>query len=371
MIIRSLQLSDFRNYETLSVSFDAGTNVLYGDNAQGKTNILEAIFLSCTTKSHKGSKDAELIRFGKKEAHLRMEAEHNGLVMRSDMHLRTGLKKGVAIDGVRMKRASDYINKLRANVILFSPEDLSIIKEGPSERRRFLDMTLCQLDRGYLDALAQYQKSMKQRAQVLKQAKDGTDPGPLLDIFDEQLIESGQTIITARERFLQELSPQMRTVHAKLSGGIEAIGLKYEPHTEAAFLAERFKENRRKDLFTGQTNTGPHRDDISFPLTRVGQKEEIDIRRYGSQGQQRTAALSLKLSEIATIRQITGEEPVLLLDDVLSELDSNRQGHLLQTIGGTQTIITCTGLDDFVHHSFEINKRLRVKAGTVEEAGNT
>ncbi len=360
MIIKSLELADFRNYDNLKIDFDRGTNILYGDNAQGKTNILEAIYVSATTKSHKGSKDKEIIGFGKEEAHIRTILEKDNAEYRVDMHLRKNRSKGIAIDGQKIKRASDLIGKL--NVVFFSPEDLSIIKNGPSERRRFMDMELCQLDHIYLNSLSKYNKLVIERNKVLKDLYDHPENSVLLDVQDKQLCEYGSVIIKARDKFIKELNEIISPIHQKLTGGKELLSVYYEPNVELDDIEKRLSAARKKDIYTKQTTVGPHKDDFSFI---IGAPEGIDLRKYGSQGQQRTASLSLKLSEIEIVKRSKKENPVLLLDDVLSELDSNRQNYLLNTIGDIQTIITCTGLDEFVNNRFEIDKLFKVTDGTV------
>ncbi|MBQ8031507.1 MAG: DNA replication/repair protein RecF [Butyrivibrio sp.] len=363
MIIKSLELADFRNYDNLKIDFSSGTNILYGDNAQGKTNILEAIYVSATTKSHKGSKDKEIIGFGKEEAHIRTILEKDGAEYRVDMHLRGNRSKGIAIDGQKIKRASDLIGML--NVVFFSPEDLSIIKNGPSERRRFMDMELCQLDQIYLNSLSKYNKLGVERNKVLKDLFEHPENSVLLDVQDKQLCEYGSIIIKAREKFITELNEIIRPIHEKLTGGKELLSVYYEPNVEQADLEKKLSSSRKKDIYAKQTTVGPHKDDFSFIVKKSEEDDGIDIRKYGSQGQQRTASLSLKLSEIEIVKKSKKENPVLLLDDVLSELDSNRQNYLLNTIGNIQTIITCTGLDEFVNNRFEIDKLFRVTDGTV------
>ena len=363
MIIKSLELADFRNYDNLKIDFSSGTNILYGDNAQGKTNILEAIYVSATTKSHKGSKDKEIIGFGKEEAHIRTILEKDGAEYRVDMHLRGNRSKGIAIDGQKIKRASDLIGML--NVVFFSPEDLSIIKNGPSERRRFMDMELCQLDQIYLNSLSKYNKLVVERNKVLKDLFEHPENSVLLDVQDKQLCEYGSIIIKAREKFITELNEIIRPIHEKLTGGKELLSVYYEPNVEQADLEKKLSSSRQKDIYAKQTTVGPHKDDFSFIVKKSNEDDGIDIRKYGSQGQQRTASLSLKLSEIEIVKRSKKENPVLLLDDVLSELDSNRQNYLLNTIGNIQTIITCTGLDEFVNNRFEIDKLFRVTDGTV------
>lgn len=357
MILKSLELANFRNYEELNISFDKGTNILYGDNAQGKTNILEAIYVSATTKSHKGSKDKEIINFNKEEAHIRTYLEKENVETRVDMHLRKNKSKGIAIDGQKIKKAADLMGLL--NVVFFSPEDLSIIKDGPAERRRFADMELCQLDSFYLYNLNHYNKIIGQRNKLLKDMYFQPELKETLNIWDSQLVSFGSKIIERREQFVKQLGDIIFDIHKKLSGGKEELVIAYEPDVSIEDFEKQMKYNQDKDIRLKQTTTGPHRDDFSFVINGV------DIRKYGSQGQQRTAALSLKLSEIELVKKISKDTPVLLLDDVLSELDSNRQNYLLNSIGNIQTIITCTGLDEFINNRFEINKIFKVTNGTV------
>ncbi len=359
MIIKSLELADFRNYDFLHIDFDRGTNILYGDNAQGKTNILEAIYLSAITKSHKGSKDRDIVNFDKEEAHIRTYLEKDGIDTRIDMHLRKNKSKGIAIDGQKIKKAAELIGLL--NVVFFSPEDLSIIKNGPAERRRFVDMELCQLDQFYLYNLNHYNKIVNQRNKLLKDMYFNPSLRDTLNIWDSQLISFGSKIIERRQLFIEQLNEIILEIHRKLSGGKENLVIKYEPDTSIEDYEKTLSSNQDRDIKLKQTTTGPHRDDFCFSTGN------IDIRKFGSQGQQRTAALSLKLSEIELVKKLTKDNPVLLLDDVLSELDSNRQNYLLSTIGDIQTIITCTGLDEFVNNRFEIDKVFHIENGMITD----
>ena len=363
MIIKSIELSNFRNYENLEIHFDHGTNILYGDNAQGKTNILEAAFLSGTTKSHKGSKDKEMIRFDCEEAHIRTVVEKNEKEYQIDMHLRTRGSKGVAVNKIPIKRASELFGIL--NIVFFSPEDLNIIKNGPAERRRFLDAELCQLDKLYLSDLTKYNKILNQRNKLLKDIYYRPDLMETLSVWDEQLLETGKRIIKRRKVFIEELNEIIGQIHSNISGGKEHLILKYEPNIDDIFFADELLKAKQKDLKLCQTTVGPHRDDMLFSVN------DIDIRKYGSQGQQRTSALSLKLAEIEIVKNSIHNTPVLLLDDVLSELDSNRQNYLLNSISDIQTIITCTGLEEFVRNRFHINKVFQVINGEVFEKNDS
>lgn len=369
MIIQSLELSNFRNYSFLNMEFDKGTNILYGDNAQGKTNILEAIYVSATTKSHKSSKDKDIVNFKEEEAHIRTYLEKDNIQTRIDMHLRKNKSKGIAIDGIKIKKAAELLGIL--NVIFFSPEDLSIIKNGPSERRRFVDMELCQLDNFYLYNLNHYNKIVNQRNKLLKDLYLNPSLKETLNIWDMQLISFGSKIIERRQIFINQLNEIISEIHNNLSGGREKLRLQYEPEVTIEEYENKLTSSQEKDIKLKMTTVGPHRDDFSFLVTKIDKDEEyidetIDVRKFGSQGQQRTAALSLKLSEIELVKRITKDTPVLLLDDVLSELDSNRQNYLLNSIGNIQTIITCTGLDEFINNRFKINRIYKVTNGSVE-----
>ena len=359
MIIKSIELSNFRNYERLEIHFDDGTNILYGDNAQGKTNILEAAYFSGTTKSHKGSKDKEVIRFGCEESHIRTIVEKNEKEYQIDMHLRNRGSKGVAINKIPIKKASELFGIL--NIVFFSPEDLNIIKNGPAERRRFLDSELCQLDKLYLSDLTKYNKILNQRNKLLKDISYRHDLMETLSVWDEQLLETGKRIINRRKIFIEELNEIIGKIHSNISGGKEHLILKYEPNIDDIFFADELLKAKQKDLKLCQTTVGPHRDDMLFSVN------DVDIRKFGSQGQQRTSALSLKLAEIEIVKKSIHNTPVLLLDDVLSELDSNRQNYLLNSISDIQTIITCTGLEEFVRNRFHINKVFQVINGKVFE----
>lgn len=359
MIIRTIELSNFRNYENLKIDFDNGTNILYGDNAQGKTNILESAYVSGTTKSHKGSKDKEMIRFGETESHIRTLVEKNHMTYQIDMHIKKNRAKGIAINRVPIKKASELFGIL--NMVFFSPEDLNIIKNGPAERRRFLDSEICQLDKIYLSNLTKYNKVLNQRNKLLKDIAFHPELENTLSVWDTQLISYGRRIIARRKQFIEELNEIVYGIHKNISGGKEELLLKYEPDIEEAFFEDELNRAKVKDKKYCVTSVGPHRDDISFYIG------DIDIRKFGSQGQQRTSALSLKLSEIELVKKSIHDTPVLLLDDVLSELDSNRQNYLLNSIHDIQTIITCTGLDEFVRNRFQINKVFRVVNGVVTE----
>ncbi len=349
MFIESLELNNYRNYKNLSIKFDKKINLLYGDNAQGKTNILESLYVCATTKSHRGSKDKELINFENDESHIRVKYKKNNLPYVIDMHLKKNHSKGIAVNGVVIKKASELFGKI--NVVCFSPEDLNIIKEGPAERRRFVDLELCQLNSLYVNSLINYNGIIIQKNRLLKDAFFNKDVDKMLDVYDEQLEKYGNEIFEFRQNFIDELNPIINRIHYHLSGEKEKLKLVYERC--------EFKKQRKEELKIKTSLTGPHRDDIAFYLN------DIDLRKFGSQGQQRTAALSLKLAEIELVKNKIDDYPILLLDDVLSELDTNRQNKILSEINNIQTIITCTGVEYFINNNFNAARTMFVKDGTV------
>ena len=358
MFVESIELLNYRNYHQLHIDLHQGTNVFYGDNAQGKTNILESVYVCSTTKSHRGSKDRELIQFGEEESHIKMVVKKDGIPCRIDMHLKKNKAKGVAVNGIPIKKASELFGIV--NVIFFSPEDLNIIKNGPAERRRFLDLELCQLNKVYVYDLVQYNRVVVQRNKLLKEMDSDPSLKETLNIWDSQLVRFGSELIRLRTRFVEELNELIREIHFHLSGEREELEIRYEPNVTPETFEAELSRNRNQELRQRLTLTGPHRDDLNFIVNGA------DIRKFGSQGQQRTAALSLKLSEIELVKRTVKDYPVLLLDDVLSELDGKRQEHLLSEISHIQTLITCTGLDEFVNSRFQMDKIFKIVEGTVE-----
>ena len=357
MYIQSLELKNYRNYDRLIIEFSSGTNILYGDNAQGKTNILEAVYLGATTKSHRGSKDKEIIRFGENESHIRIHLMKQDIGHQIDMHLKKSRTKGAAIDRIPIKRSSDLLGFVP--VIFFSPDDLSIIKNGPSERRKFLDIELSQLEKMYLHQLSSYNRVMAQRNNLLKQLAYQRELLDTLDSWDLQLVKYGSEVIRYRQKFIEDLNEIIREIHKNLTGKKEKIVLKYDYSVNYDEFLTVLQRKREIDLKYASTGAGPHRDDIEFLVNG------IDIRKFGSQGQQRTAALSLKLAQIELVKRQTGETPILLLDDVLSELDSSRKNYLLDSIKDIQTLITCTGLEEFINSHLQIDKMFQVKSGKI------
>ena len=357
MYVKSLDLLNFRNYEKLSLTLDPGINIFYGANAQGKTNILEAVYLAGTSKSHRGTRDRDMIRMGESEAHIRMHVDKNDSDYRIDMHLRKNKSKGIAIGGVPIRRAGELFGIV--NIVFFSPEDLNIIKNGPSERRRLADRILCEIDRIYMSDLTQYGKCLNQRNRLLHDLYFNPSLESELPVWDEQLVNYGCRIIAKREEFVRMLENIASEIHAELTGEKEKLTLVYEPNVTVEEFADKVARSRDADRKIKSTTVGPHRDDVCIKVN------DMDLRLYGSQGQQRTTAISLKLSEIRIIEERIRNKPVLLLDDVLSELDRDRQNYLLGNIRDIQTLITCTGLDEFVQNRFEADRTFRVVNGEI------
>ena len=359
MIVESVELKDYRNYEFLDMNFNEHVNIIYGDNAQGKTNILESIYMCSTSKSHRGSKDREIIRFGEDESHIKLNVLEHGMKYRIEMHLKKNKTKGIAVNGLPIKKAVELFGII--NIVFFSPEDLNIIKNGPSERRRFMDMELSQLDKIYLSNLVNYNKVLNQRNKLLKDIAFSPSEQLMqtLDIWDMQLVKYGSLIIKGRKSFIEKINTIISDIHSRLTGGIENIKVCYVPDVDVNDFEEEVRNSRQKDIKYKVTGKGPHKDDLIFLIN------DNDVRKYGSQGQQRTAALSLKLSEIELVKLVIKDTPVLLLDDVLSELDSKRQNFLINSIGDIQTIVTCTGLEEFINNRMNINKIFKVTDGHV------
>lgn len=357
MYINTLSLKNFRNYDEEFIEFDKGVNIIYGENAQGKTNILEAIYLCSTSKSYRTSNDREMIKINEDEGHINIKYNKFNKMDQIDIHLRKNNNKGIAINKIPIKSLNQLLGNI--NVIMFSPEDLGLIKNGPKERRKFINIELCQLSPLYYYNIKQYNKVLKQRNNLLKLIKINKMSPDQLDVWDLQLLEYGNKVIEERTNFINQIRPLFNKIHYKISGEKEKINIIYDLNISSDNYEEKLKEYRLKDISVGSTLIGPHKDDIKFLLN------DIDIRKYGSQGQQRTAALSLKLSEIELVKKIIDDTPILLLDDVLSELDKNRQKYLIETLRGVQTIITCTGLEDYLINNMSIEKMYKIKEGKI------
>ena len=360
MEIKRLKLKSFRNYESLDISFGSHINILYGDNAQGKSNLLEAIYVCASSRSYRGCHDRDMIRNGDDFGHIGMELFDDPSKIEIDIHLKKNDRKGIAVNKIPIKKVSELIGTVK--LIIFSPEDLSLIKGGPSGRRNYLNMEISQLIPLYLSDYAKYKQALMQRNQLLKDIKNKPDLEKTLDIWDEQIIKYGCGIIIERTRFIKQLNEVFSDTHSFLTEKKEKAEIKYQPSMTAADLLNNFKRYRDRDLYMMSTTAGPHRDDFTILINGM------DVRQYGSQGQKKTAALALKLSEIDLIKKKKAE-PILLLDDVFSELDRKRQTELMKMIGEYQTFITCTKPDELLKQFSDISRYYLIKKGTAQESG--
>lgn len=366
MFIRSIAIENFRNYKKLFLKLDGKLNVIVGDNAQGKTNLLEALYFSGFGKSFRTHKDGDLINF---EAHygiVKIEIEKkNGYIETIEYRIHKGNKKTFFINGVNITKISDLLGTL--NIILFYPDDLKLIKESPVERRQFINRELSHISKIYCLDIIEYSKILMQRNELLKRLQFKDDFIDTLEIWNEQLADKGARIIIKRDEFCKKLNDISHEIHSKITKNKEKLKVTYVTSVKERNDYDKIKDeltrmlhkNQSMDIKRGFTSVGPHRDDLDISIN------DINIKSFGSQGQQRTAALSLKLSEIEIIQNEIGESPILLLDDVMSELDLKRQKDLIYALENVQTIITTTDvhnlLDDYINHS----KLIQIKDGNV------
>lgn len=369
MYIEHLKLKKYRNYEDLDLTFDNKINVIIGENAQGKTNLMEAIYLLAFTKSHRTSKEKELIQWDEKYAKIEGRIMKRNHDLPLEIYLSTKGKKA-KMNRIEQQRLSDYIGTL--NVVMFAPEDLTLVKGPPHIRRRFIDMELGQIQPKYIYHLTQYQKILKQRNSLLKQLRWQNNPDEvMLKVLTEQLIEHAAPILERRFQFLKLLRKWASPIHYGISRELEHLDISYSPTVEVledankekieSIYENKFYELKEKEIERGTTLVGPHRDDLIFYVN------DRNVHIYGSQGQQRTTALSVKLAEIELIHNEIGEYPVLLLDDVLSELDDFRQSHLLNTIQGkVQTFVSTTSVEGIHHETLRNADIFKVHQGTVD-----
>lgn len=338
MIFKNLSLENFRNIENESFEFDVGTNVIYGSNAQGKTNVLEALWCFTGAKSFRGSKDSELVSFGKERASIKLDFTDDGRSQECVVNIEKS--RSAVLNGVEYPKASSIAGKIYS--IVFSPNDLGIVKDGPSVRRRFADTCLCQLYPAYISVYRRYLKSLEQRNSILKNLKFNPNMEEFIEDFEKEMATCGSMIVEYRKKFLEELNLFLPDIYCGLSGGKEKISAEYETGAGAGEeeYFEILRKSRYDDVKTLSTSKGPHRDDINIKI------DGISARSFGSQGQKKSAAIALKLAESEVISHITGKIPVALLDDVMSELDSMRQNYILNRIDGRQVFITCCDVAD-------------------------
>ncbi len=366
MRITSIQLQGFRNYTDAEIRPCDGITVFTGNNAQGKTNILEAVYLSCTGRSHRTVHDKEMIRNGCDFARVKVEARRLDGMHDVEIVLSQLGRRKIKVAGNAVSKSGEMLGHITG--VLFAPEDLRMVKDGPAERRRFVDMELSQLRPKYYYALQRYQRALKQRGALLKEAVINPSAVSMIDMFDEQLAESGALIMDMRRDFIEKLSRKAGEVHRFVSGGLEKLSVEYCPSVQSVEscdalqneIYETLRRARNIDLKRMVTSIGPHRDDVRMNLNGM------DARAYGSQGQVRTCALSMKLSELQIMTEESGEAPVLMLDDVMSELDPGRRRMLLSMLSGVQTFVTCTDIEDLA--GAECGRIFRVNSATLEEA---
>ncbi|MCA1054878.1 DNA replication/repair protein RecF [Rossellomorea aquimaris] len=369
MYIEQLELKNYRNYESIEVDFENKVNVILGENAQGKTNIMESIYVLAMAKSHRTSNDKDLIRWDEEYAKIKGRIQkHNGGLPLELVLSKKGKK--AKCNHLEQQKLSQYVGNM--NVVMFAPEDLHLVKGSPQVRRRFIDMEIGQVSPVYLHDISLYQKILQQRNHYLKllQTRKQTDQ-TMLDVLTEQFIEVAVKIVKKRFEFVQLLESWAKPIHSGISRNLETLEILYKPSLDVSDDQEwskmvevyerKFEGIREREIDRGVTLSGPHRDDLQFIVNGR------DVQTFGSQGQQRTTALSVKLAEIELIHSEIKEYPILLLDDVLSELDDYRQSHLLNTIQGkVQTFVTTTNVDGIDHRTLNEATTFEVEAGTMK-----
>ena len=333
MYIDKMKLINFRNYECQEIQFNKNINIIYGDNAQGKTNILEAIFLSSFGKSFRTSKEKELIKFGQDK--LMVEANFQKKDRDGKIRIEIGSKKQITVNGIKIKKLSELLGNI--NIVIFTPEDINILKDGPAGRRRFLDMMIGQLRPNYVHNLNLYMQTLEQRNNYLKQIKEINKPQEMIEIWDEKLAEYGEKVYLYRKEFVDKIINKINDIHKKITDEKEELKIEYISNcSNKKEYLNLLNERRKLDIIKGFTTKGVHRADFVIYINN----REVGV--YGSQGQNRTVILSLKLSELNVVYDEIGEYPILLLDDFMSELDEKRRKNFLENIENTQVIITGT-----------------------------
>jgi DNA replication and repair protein RecF len=362
MYVKYLNLINFRNYKNMNLELCDGTNVFQGDNAQGKTNILESLYYSSIGKSHRTNKDKEIIAWDSNEAYISAYVVKERLDKKINIKLFKDGKKAININSIKICKLQDMVGVL--NVVIFSPEDLNIVKDSPSFRRRFLDIELCKLDKKYYYYLSSYKKILNERNIILKKFSVDIE---MIDVYDIKLAEFGSYIISQRLKYIGKLNEFSKIIHRDITQGKESIKFNYLMQLKSSNdlrdnLYNLIKSNRKRDLEKKITSVGPHRDDFSIFIN------DIDVKIFGSQGQQRTSVLTIKFASLQIIKELIGEYPLLLLDDVLSELDTKRQEYILKSINGIQTLITCTGITGIKRHLNGNNMKIfNVENGSIKE----
>lgn len=367
MYISKIKLINFRNYNTLEITLDEKLNIFVGNNAQGKTNILESIFVTGFGKSFRTNRDRELINMDKEKSYIKIEGEKKHTDISIELKLWNNRKKEIKVNGIGLNKLSDILGNI--NVVIFSPEDLKLIKDGPVERRKFIDREISHISKKYYYNLISYNKVLYQRNNLLKKIDYNKGLKDTIDIWNEKLLEFGVELIIKRRQFIYRINSLSRLMHRKITDGRENLEVRYlsnikiDNKDEYKEIYKKFKDKLQnsldKDIQRGYTGYGPHKDDVGLYIN------DIDIRNFGSQGQQRTVALSLKLSEIEIVKAEIGEYPILLLDDVMSELDINRQRFLIKNLQNVQTIITMTEIPELMKTYISNAKVFTINNGEV------
>ena len=352
MIIKDISLKNFRNIKKLNITPDEKINVICGENAQGKTNILEAIWLFTGAKSFRNSKDSSLLKIGEEKGSINLK--FIGEKTEKDIKIEIGEKKEYFLNKKKVSSVSSIAGNFKA--IIFSPTDLSIVERGPDIRRKFIDTAIGQLYPNYIGILREYTRAVIQRNNIIKEYKYDASLSFLLDSFEEEIAKSGEKIVLYRKRFLERLKEFLPSIYDEISGGKEKIEAEYICSFEND-LKKSLKEARAEDKLSGTTSVGPHRDDIEFKIN------SLSSRQFSSQGQKRSIAIALKLSEAEVINKISGEYPVCLLDDIMSELDPSRQNYILNHIKGKQVFITCCDPSNI--KNLEKGKIIKLKNGEI------
>lgn len=355
MYINKIRLTNFRNYEEQEIQLGPNINIFYGDNAQGKTNIIEAIFLCSIGKSFRTNKENELIKFNKDISSVYIEYEKSDRDGKIKIDLNN--KKSIYTNGIKIKKLSELLGNI--NTVIFTPDDINILKDGPQKRRRFLDIMIGQLRPNYIHILNMYNKTLEQRNNYLKQIKENSKTEEMLDIWDEKLAEYGEKIYIYRNEFIEKIKNKINKIHKNITNEKEEIKVEYISNcSQKVEYIELLKSRRKLDIIKGFTTKGIHRDDFFVYINN----QLVNV--YGSQGQNRTVVLSLKISELQVIYDEIGEYPILLLDDFMSELDEKRRKNFLENIENTQVIITCTDKINIDNLDYNI---YNVKSGNIEK----
>ena len=362
MYIREIELENFRNYEKLKLNFHKKVNIFMGKNAQGKTNLLEGIYISSFGRSFRFGKDNQIIRFGEKFCRSKVTAERDGEDVSVEIVIGER-EKGVKLNGLKIKKTSELLENIF--IVIFSPEDLKIVKGDPEKRRRFMDREISQIRPSYFMDISSYRRVLMQRNSLLKEKQSNKSD---FDIWNIKLAEYGAKIIIKRKDFIEKINKISSEIHSNITNKKESLEILYDSFVKGDINTEkdirenfisRLENTLKKDIIRGNTEVGTHKDDLKIHING------IDIKKYGSQGQQRTAALSLKLAELKLIKEETGEEAVLLLDDVLSELDSERQNYLINSLKDNQLFITTTEISENVKEKLPDGYNFNIQNGKI------